>query len=220
MKTNMTSRSSKRGFTLVEMIGVLAIIAVLAALLIPRIFQAINEARVNSAAVSYSTIKSAAMGYYGKFGRFGDIDGSALQLTAPGANPGDPDVPGAGAGKAADWADLVLLPAGFIEKPLETKIGDDARLEIVPAEIATVAATAANSAYNLDGIATVENEASAGALVLQMVLTGVAEDDAKSLNDKIDGANFGSAIGADDVVGRVKYAAGSPTTVRIYVAHK
>ena len=59
MKVSQINVRRRSGFTLIEMIGVLAIIAVLAALLIPRIFNAVNESRVNGAALSYNSFKSA-----------------------------------------------------------------------------------------------------------------------------------------------------------------
>src|SRR2546426_12807677 len=68
-KTNEGSRGAS-AFTLIEMIGVLAVIAILAAMLIPRVFEAINSARINNAAVSCETIKTAAADHYGKYGRF------------------------------------------------------------------------------------------------------------------------------------------------------
>src|SRR3989442_1205450 len=55
-------------FTLIEMIGVLAVIAILAALLIPKIFEAINNARISNALVSYNTVKTACMDHYAKYG--------------------------------------------------------------------------------------------------------------------------------------------------------
>src|SRR5215470_16307586 len=48
MKTQIQPTPRSRGFTLIEMIGVLAVIAILAALLVPKIFEAINNARVNN----------------------------------------------------------------------------------------------------------------------------------------------------------------------------
>ena len=57
MKVNSvkTNRAASHGFTLIEMIGVLAVIAILAAMLLPKVFSAINDSRVNNAAVSVET---------------------------------------------------------------------------------------------------------------------------------------------------------------------
>ena len=95
-----------RAFTLIEMIGVLAVIAILAALLIPKVFNAINDARVNNVIVSYETIKTAVTDHYGKCG--------ALNLTTNGA----PCTPG----QLAAYDTGVLLPEGLIDKPFTVKI--------------------------------------------------------------------------------------------------
>ncbi len=63
MKTlQVTRKSNRQAFTLIEMIGVLAVIAILAAVLIPKVFSAINNARVNNAAMSVQTVKTASRG--------------------------------------------------------------------------------------------------------------------------------------------------------------
>ena len=62
------SRKSSQAFTLIEMIGVLAVIAILASMLIPKIFEAINSARINNTVQSYNAIKTAVMDHYGKYG--------------------------------------------------------------------------------------------------------------------------------------------------------
>ena len=103
----LVSRRPRRraGFTLIEMIGVLAIIAILASMLIPRIFSAINEARVTGTAFSYNGLKSAAITYFGKHGRIGGNGGTnftAAQLT----------------NGVSNWDRTYLLPGGFIESDL------------------------------------------------------------------------------------------------------
>src|ERR1051326_4666706 len=65
----------RNGFTLIEMIGVIAVVSILAALIIPKVFTAIDNARINNAALSISTAKTACVNHYGKFGSF-LVDGS------------------------------------------------------------------------------------------------------------------------------------------------
>src|SRR5687767_9385228 len=75
------SRKSSQGFTLIEMIGVLAVIAILASMLIPKIFEAINSSRINNAVQSYNTIKTAVMDHYGKYGSINMSNGVAIAST-------------------------------------------------------------------------------------------------------------------------------------------
>ena len=69
MKTNRHV-SQRSAFTLIEMVGVLAVIAILAALLVPKIFQAINDSRFSSTVESVNNVKTACMDYFGKVGSF------------------------------------------------------------------------------------------------------------------------------------------------------
>ena len=57
MKTKLKTTKTKKGlgFTLVELIGVMAVIAILSAMLIPKIFDAINSARIEHAATTAPT---------------------------------------------------------------------------------------------------------------------------------------------------------------------
>jgi len=198
--------SRSRGFTLIEMIGVLAVIAILAALLVPKIFEAINNARVNNAAVSYNTAKTAIADHYAKFGTMLSSNGVPIV---------------AGQNQSTNM-DKVLVAEGFMDKPFIVKIGDGIqnRVEVVPAVTAGTAVDAANTAFDLDGSGAAVNDAP-GSVVVWAVIYGVTEGDAKDLNDRIDGATLGAATGAD-LKGRVKYAdaAGGTTTVYMYISHR
>jgi prepilin-type N-terminal cleavage/methylation domain-containing protein len=69
---------SQKGFTLIEMIGVLAIIAILIAAVAPRIFEAISDSRVSSFCSTLRTIQTAVSKYYSDVGTLfplGDANG-------------------------------------------------------------------------------------------------------------------------------------------------
>src|SRR2546423_15109243 len=98
-----------QGFTLIEMIGVLAVIAILAAVLIPKVFEAINNSRINNGSMTYNTVKTAIADHYAKFGAI-PIDGSSgtpTVITLPN-----------------EAFDVTLLKEAFLDKPFSVKIGD------------------------------------------------------------------------------------------------
>lgn len=72
--------NDQRGFTLIEMIGVLAVIAILAAIVAPKIIEAINEARMNSLAEEIASIRTAVASYYKDTGAFPAVNGSRNDL--------------------------------------------------------------------------------------------------------------------------------------------
>src|SRR5438067_10837120 len=104
-KISRTVQRQARAFTLIEMIGVLAVIAILAALLIPKVFSAINDARINNACVSLDTVKTAVADHYGKYGKLSSSFGTN-DLTLPVAN----------------FDRTVLLAEGYLDKPFTAKI--------------------------------------------------------------------------------------------------
>jgi len=208
MKTSPFHLYVRRGFTLVEMIGVLAIIAVLASLLLPRIFAAINDARVTSAALAINSVRSASMTYFGKYGRFGDLEGKPItDLTTP---------------AATNWSRDVLLLGGFLEKAFETKISDGAYLYLTNCVTGGTDPTGANDAYDFDPNLPPVNNASGGRYVLQVVLDNVALEDARELNRKLDGDALGEGTTPVDTKGQVKYnfTGVQSGTVKVYIAHR
>jgi general secretion pathway protein G len=60
----------RRGFTLVELIVVIAIIAILGAVIAPNAFKAIEKARISAAVGHLNAVKTASMQYYADLGKW------------------------------------------------------------------------------------------------------------------------------------------------------
>lgn len=67
--------NSSKAFSLIEMIGVLAIIGILASVVAPKVFDAIRDAKITGAAAVNNAIKSAAVDYSRKY-RILPLDGT------------------------------------------------------------------------------------------------------------------------------------------------
>jgi prepilin-type N-terminal cleavage/methylation domain-containing protein len=103
MKTKLNR--SNPAFTLIEMIGVLAIIAVLVAVLVPKIFSAINDSRFSSSVASINSCKAATMSYFGANSGFGT--NTAISF------------------------DKTLVSSNYLETPLVTKMGTTNWVQVV-----------------------------------------------------------------------------------------
>src|SRR6266404_1682918 len=175
-KNDQSNQKRRQAFTLIEMIGVLAVIAILAALLVPKVFSAINDARINGLCVTCETLKTAVADHYGKYGRLDAQFGTntaALGLTG---------------NIAPNYDRTVLMAESLLDKPFAAKIagGDpstNAVMQLVQVSSGNAGAGGATG-YLLDGI----NSATATAsFVIEAVISGVAVADAKDLNDRLDG---------------------------------
>ena len=203
------SRKSNQAFTLIEMIGVLAVIAILASMLIPKIFEAINSARINNTVQSYNAIKTAVMDHYGKYGTI-NYNGKT-QLGIP-----------AGDAQLAAYDRLVLLPEALIDKPFIARVGTNWLVQVVAGVSAGTGVLGPNAAYDMDGSGAAANDAAPASFVVEVVVEGVAIADAIDISQRLDGPALSQAPGsaAADLAGRVKYAGTDPTDVHIYVAHR
>jgi len=206
---------------LVEMIGVLAVVAILTAMLIPKVFESINTARINAAASAINTVKSALATHYGKYGSFVDSTGA---LFIPATVDLDPD--------AQNFDTAVLLTDGLLDKRFTVKIGDQLPTNLIRVRQIVAAALAtdideASANYDFDGVAT-DVDTNDGAMVVEAVITGVTAADARALKELIDGSDItGVAIlpdlGDAATLGRVKYPAiapGTGGTVLVYLNHR
>ena len=220
---NREYRSRNQGFTLVEMIGVLAVVAILTAMLIPKVFETINSARISSAAAAVNTVKTAVANHYSKYGGFADSSGTLLSPATVAASA-----------DAANFDTKVLLPDGMLEKRFSVKIGDQLATNLVrvrqivgAASTSDAAFTASSPNYDMDGVDS-NIDTNDGSLVAECVITGVSAADARALKEEIDGSDITAianlpAVGGIATKGRVKYGAiapGATGTVLVYINHR
>jgi len=212
MKGQKTSRLQRgtAGFTLVEMIGVLAIIALLAGMLVPRIMQAIRDARVNSTAVSINTLRAAVAQYMAKHNSLADL--------------------------SATDCDSDLVSDGVLDKGFEARIGtsadviqtsgDEAKTggDISIGDSTTVTGPAR---YDLDGDGGATYDTEDAAAIVEVVIAGVPVRYARALSLAIDGADLSTdddhTTDADSF-GRVVYGTSASgetdeMDVFVYIAH-
>lgn len=204
------------------MIGVLAIIAVLAVIIVPKVFSTIASSRITNAATSVGAIKTAIAEFAGKYGtiplttnnsRIDDLlfaDGlmEGRFVVKIGTQPPNPPPVGATWNRTAGaWTET-----GGAVQTAQTRI-------ICVASNATPAPSAAAGAnFRLNGAANLPN----GARVVAAVLVNVTSNEAREVSLRIDGESNTPALGAADNAGKVAYAApvAGLTTVYIYIAHQ
>jgi type II secretory pathway pseudopilin PulG len=189
-------------------VGVLAVSAVLAGLLVPKIFASLNEARINDTVTAYNAIQSAATTYFSKYGKFGGIEGATY----------------ASGTSVTNWDSAVLLVERLIDKAFLPRLTDLANVVVSDCSASTTDASGTNNAYDLDGNTDYNKNDAFGAKVVECVLYNVTREDAWELSRRIDGPSLSASAKTDaqDLKGRVKYdmGTGATGTVRIYVAHK
>ncbi len=218
--------NKEQGFTLVEMIGVLAIIAILIALLLPKVFQLIASSNARSLAAAVRTYETAVTSY------FADV-GSLYPLNATG-------VPTAEA--TGNSATAISLPARLtldITDPLNTGanqfvrfrgpyaekfnsanspgIGATILMPTGPAVALATATTGTNIGWDLKGDDG-NSDLATGAQVAYLQITGVALGDAEEIDGIID-PGIGATAAQRQLRGRVKYDTAS-SQLFIYLAHR
>ena len=105
MKTSKQMNQKRTAFTLIEMVGVLAVIAILMALLVPKIFAAIQDSRISNSVASLNSVKAASMSWFGKNGSFPVTTTTNFDMT--------------------------LIKDGFLERPFTTRIGPTNTMKVV-----------------------------------------------------------------------------------------
>lgn len=214
-------RRAHLGFSLVEMIGVLAIIAILAVVIVPKVFSTIASSRVTNAVGSVNAIKTAVSEFAGKYGAIPITNNNSrvddLLLTAGnldgrftvkiGTQPSTPPL----AGAAWAYANSAWTASGGVSQTTQSRI-------VCLASTTATPGTGTN--YQLDGT----NNLPAGARVISAVLPGVTATEARELSVRLDGDSLSQATATTaDTAGKVVYAApnaAGTTTAYIYIAHQ
>lgn len=213
-----------QGFTLIEMIGVLAIIAILVGAVAPRIFEAIQESKANNASTLHKTVSTAVTKFYADMGFIGTTTAFA-GATTMGSSQQEVDA----AGNADSYSGLLSFNKtnstatldqtwarfrgpyldGFVQTapPIGTSMGID--LEVA-STFGSAPSGADDENYDLDFDA--KGDITDGDGIASLRYEDIAED----LFDMID-AIIDGGLGADPrLSGKVKY---DGTTVRIYIRH-
>ena len=196
----------KSGFTLIEMIGVIAVIAILAAFVTPKVFKVIQDSKVTKLAGEIPTYTTAITNWYTDIGTIKALnDNGTLDTYEVNfendlmSNTGTTST----TGLWANWN------GSYIDSVANISLGTGFRIQTYPGTAGT-GAPAANSgtAFDLN-----DNNANSmgGKQVVSIRLTGVPASDSLKLDSIID---KGLSVANRASSGKVKY---SGTTVYIYI---
>lgn len=219
MKTNkkQETRSNNGAFTLIEIVGVVAVIAILAAVLTPRVVGVIARGKVNATAQSLGSLKSATADYIAKNGAVPARDGTGSTNSAVATGRFDAD----------------LVAGGFTEKLFGVSLGTQTfdnsaltgRIHVrslsatSSGTVTTPTTTVGGANFDLDR-STSSADFTSGQMVVTAVIPGVSVTDAIALNKILDGDD-NTGTGAD-ITGRCIYSAAAvdnTVTVYVYIAH-
>ena len=173
--------SKQRGFTLMEMIGVMAVIAILVSVATPMIFDAIRNAKVTAFVEDVNMVKGAVAQYYE------DTGGFPTHIPSDNRDRNKRLMRNDSASPVAGW------DGPYLEKDLGNPFTEGAYAGVL-------SSTNANYQFDLDGDGTADTTSVAFIRIDQ-----VTDEEAKSISDIFD--NDGSVESGSDAwnaAGRVK----------------
>ncbi len=196
VKSNVNAKS---GFTLIEMIGVIAIIAILAAFITPKVFKTIEDSRVTRFAGEIPSYATAVTGWYMDIGSLQSLNASGVATTPDTtfqaeliANQGTSSTTGL-------WTNW---DGPYIDSVSNISIGTALTIETNAGTAGTAAPSNATSmAFDLD-----DDDANdmASRQVVALRLTAVSDGEFAKIDGMLD---RGLTASRNDTSGRVKYDA-------------
>jgi len=216
MKTTITARRGA-GFTLIEIIGVVAVIAILAAVLTPRVISVIARGKVNGTAQTLASLKTATTDYVVKNGSLPTRDGTGSTNAAVSTGRFDADL--VAGGFTEKLFTCALGTQTFDESALTGRIHIRSQTVTSSGTVTAPTATVGGVNFNLDRDTSTADFTSSQEVVAAFI-PGVALTDAIELNKILDG-DTNSGTGAD-IIGRCIYSAAAvdnTVTIYVYLAH-
>jgi len=204
-------KNSSKGFSLIEMIGVLAIIGILASVVAPKVFDAIRDGKITAAVSVLQTIKSSCTDYARKYNIF-PVDDSKAPVQPYTRPYGD-----AAAITAAANSTLgdILISEGMLEKlvlPIGPNGGTAYNLGSVTVPAPTTAAKPVNAGAldypivlcrtysSLDNTTRLFTGAQNSTRVVFLLIPGLTTLEAAGLKTKIDGPFNETIAGPADLI--------------------
>lgn len=224
MATVQRPRKERAGFTLIEMIGVLAIIAILVAAVAPRIFEAIEDSKVTSASTLAKSVQVACTKYYADMGTLQPMADVTAAAPVFAVNDGDP----AGAGSLVATLTYTKGAAQtggawprFRGPYLEAFSNSDAPLgTTMRLASMTSGALAASDELNYDLTGDGVADIGASTTIVSLVFSGISAREWEKIDAIIDAAGLeGKTEAQRQLQGRVKYNTATQD-LYIYIAHK
>ena len=223
----MFHRTQKsKGFTLVEMIGVIAIIAILVALLLPKIFQLIASSKSRSLAAAARTYETAVTRYYADIGTIYPLDVAGIpasELTGDSAVPislaarltlDETDPLNVGTNQWIRFRGPYLEKFDSVNPP---GFGTAMFIPTEPADPLATVCTSTSIGWDLKGDDS-NSDLPTGARVAYLQVDGVSDAEFSELDSMLD-PGMGATVALRSIRGRVKYDAATDQA-NIYLGHQ